>query len=160
MDQGWIKGDAMVPKEMLRSIKFFEDLSDEMLERLATIADLRHYTEGEYLNKRKTTANYLYILLEGAISLETEDITGKRHNLETLMPGAALGFSSLIDTDSRQYLSDARVLTAPTRTLRFKSSELVLLFYSDFELGFLIMKKIALIAKRRLQYRTHPLDHI
>jgi CRP-like cAMP-binding protein len=92
--------------------------------------------------------------------LETEDITGKRHNLETLMPGAALGFSSLIETDPRRYLSDARILTTPTRTIRFKGNDLLRMFYMDFEMGFLIMRKIALIAKRRLLYRTHPLDTV
>ncbi|MEI6260444.1 MAG: Crp/Fnr family transcriptional regulator [Deltaproteobacteria bacterium] len=147
----------MVPKDMLKSIVFFEDLSDEMLERMAAIADLRHYTEGEYLNKRRNPADNFYIILEGAISLETEDITGKKHNLETLMVGAALGFSSLIETESKRYLCDARVITTPTRTLRFKASDLISMFYLDFELGFLIMKKIALIAKRRLLYRTLPL---
>lgn len=147
----------MVPKDMLKSIVFFEDLSDEMLERIAVIADLRHYTEGEYLNKRRNPADNFYIILEGAISLETEDITGKKHNLETLMAGAALGFSSLIETESKRYLCDARVITTPTRTLRFRASDLISMFYLDFELGFLIMKKIALIAKRRLLYRTLPL---
>lgn len=149
----------MVNKELLKSVEFFDDFPDETIERLAKIADLREYREGEYLNRRRRSADNLYIILQGAISLEVENIKGKIIHLETLVDGAALGFSSLVDIEPRKYLSDARIIT-PTRAIRFRADDILSLCYQDSKFGFLIMKRIALIAKQRLLYRTQPLDNI
>lgn len=130
-----------------------------MTARLAGIAELREYEEGVYLNQKKSRADYFYIILSGEIGLEIETLTGKTVRLETIAPGGAIGFSSLIETERKSYLSDAKTLTK-VRLLRFKADEMTLLFYQDFELGYLIMKKIALIAKRRLVYRTFPIPKL
>ena len=148
----------MVNAELLKSFSFFEELSDEMLERVSALAELRHYEEGAFLNKKKKAADYFYFILEGEISLQTESLTGETVRLETIAPGGAMGFSSLIEMESKRYLSDAKALT-PIKLLRFPADDLTLLFYQDFELGYLMMKKIALIAKRRLMYRTHPISN-
>ena len=149
----------MVSKELLKSVEFFDDFPDEILERLAGIADLREYREGEYLNRRRRSADNLYVILQGTVSLEVEDIKGEIVHLETLVDGAALGFSSLVDHEPRRYLSDARVVT-PTRALRFPSDNILSLCYQDPEFGFLMMKQIALIARERLLFRTQPIDKI
>ena len=149
----------MVPVELLRSATFFEELSDEMVERLAAIAELKQYPVGTYLNENKKTAHYFYIILEGDISLQVESLTGKTVRLETITPGGAIGFSSLIDMENKRYLSDAKVL-ATAKVVRFDANALTMLFYQDFELGYLMMKKIALIAKRRLMYRTYPVPAV
>ncbi len=149
----------MVDPNILKSVQFFEELSDEMIERLASVARLQKYEAGDYLNKRRRDADYFYIILEGEISLQMESLTGKTVRLETIAPGGAIGFSSLIEMEKKAYLSDAKTLT-PVKVLCFLSDDLMLLFYQDFELGFLIMKKIALVAKHRLMYRTHPIPKV
>lgn len=146
----------MVPIKLIDSVSFFEELSDEMRQRLAAIAELRAYPEDVFLDQRKRSATYFYILLEGEISLQMESLTGKTVRLETITPGGAIGFSSLIDMSSKRYISDARTLS-DVRLLRFRADDIELLFYQNFELGYLIMKKIAQIAKMRLMYRTHPI---
>ena len=149
----------MVDKSILRPIQFFEELSDEMLESIAAIAELRMYDSDVYLNKRKRSADYFYIILEGVVSLQLEDISGETVRLETIGAGGAIGFSSLIESEKQKYLSDAKTLM-PTKAIRFRNDELFLLFYQDFEMGFLIMKKIARIARRRLVYRTYPIPKV
>lgn len=147
----------MVQVDLLKTFSFFEEFSDEMLERVAAVADLRRYKEGAFLNKKKKAADYFYLIIEGDISLEVESLTGETVRLETITSGGAIGFSSLIEMETKRYLSDAKALT-PVEILRFPADALMLLFYQDFELGFLMMKKIALVAKRRLMYRTHPIE--
>jgi len=149
----------VVDPNILKEIRFFEELSDERIERLAAIAELRMYEQGAFLNKQKRAADYFYIILEGEISLQIESLTGKTVRLETVGAGGAVGFSALIEMEQKSYLSDAKTLT-PVKVLRFPANELTLLFYQDFELGFLMMKKIALVAKRRLMYRTHPIPKV
>lgn len=149
----------MVPVKLLASTAFFEELSDEMVKRLAAIAELKQYPAGTYLNENNKTARFFYVVLEGDISLQVESLTGKTVRLETITPGGAIGFSSLIEMENKRYLSDAKVLS-PARVLRFDADALTMLFYQDFELGYLMMKKIALIAKRRLMYRTFPIPKV
>lgn len=149
----------MVPIELLRSTAFFEELSDSMLERLAGIGQVKLYPEGVYLNQRERTAKYFYLILDGEISLQMESLTGKTVRLETITPGGAIGFSSLIEMEPKRYIGDAKTLT-DVKVLRFHADDMALLFYQDFEMGFLIMKKIAFIAKRRLMYRTLPIPKL
>ncbi|BBO85998.1 hypothetical protein DSCO28_65640 [Desulfosarcina ovata subsp. sediminis] len=149
----------MVDPALLKSLAFYDDLSDAMIDRLASIAEIREYKEGDFLNKHRRGAKFFYNILDGEISLEFESLTGKIVRLETIVAGGAIGFSSLIEMEEKTYLSDARAIS-PTRVLRFLASEMALLFYQDFELGFLIMRRIAKIAKRRLMYRTHPIPQI
>lgn len=149
----------MVPVDILKSTAFFEELSEEMVRRLAAVAELKAYPEGIFLDQRKRVANYFYIILEGEVSLQMESLTGKTVRLETITPGGAIGFSSLIDMASKRYISDAKTLS-PVKLLRFRADDMMLLFYQNFELGFLIMKKIAYIAKMRLMYRTHPIPNV
>ena len=145
----------MVPPQILKDLTFFEELSDAMIADLASLAEIKAYPEGAFLNKKKKDADFFYILLEGEISLEVDSLTGKTVRLETIAPGGAMGFSSLIEMGSKHYISDARALS-PTKILRFPSLEMSRLFYQDFELGYLIMKKIAWVAKQRLVNRTYP----
>ena len=147
----------MVPSQILTNLAFFEELSIGMIERLGSMAEIKTYPEGAFLNKKKREAHFFYILLEGEISLEVESLTGKTVRLETIAPGGAMGFSSLIDMAPKRYLSDAKALT-PVKILRFPSHEMSFLFYQDFELGYLIMKKIAWVAKQRLLNRTYPVE--
>lgn len=146
----------MLAPETLGEMKFFEELSSKHIERLATIGEVKAYPKGVFLDKNRRHANHLYVIMDGSISLQIESLTGKTIRLETVSAGGAIGFSSLIETHDKGYTSDAMLLT-PAKLLRFKADELKLLFYQDFELGFLIMKKIAYVVKRRLMYRTLPI---
>jgi CRP-like cAMP-binding protein len=149
----------MVAPELLKDVPFFEELPNNMLERLAAIAEIKTYPKDHYLDKTRTSANNFYLVLDGEISLQMDSVTGKTIRLETISHGGAIGFSSLIDMDPKRYTSDAKTLT-PVKLLRFKADEMMLLFHQDFELGYLIMKKIAWIAKRRLMHRTRPIPKL
>jgi len=149
----------VVPIDLLTTTDFFDELSDDMIRRLADVAELKRYPAGVLLNEGKRSAKYFYLILEGDISLQMESLTGKTVRLETITPGGAIGFSALIEMEPKRYIGDAKVLT-PVKALRFSADQLMLLFYQDFELGFLFMKKIARIAKRRLVYRTLPIPKI
>jgi CRP/FNR family cyclic AMP-dependent transcriptional regulator len=58
-----------------------------------------------------------------------------------------------VDTEMKKYTSHARALS-PTKLFCWDGAELERLFYQDYEMGFLFMKRIARIAKSRLQRRN------
>lgn len=148
-----------VDQALLKEVRFFQEMPDQFIQQLAEIAELREYKTGEFLNQRRRSADYLYVILDGSVNLEQENIAGEKVHLETIFPGAALGFSSLVESEHKKYLSDARTLT-PVKALRFSADDLQRLFNQDFELGYLFMRRIALIARRRLVYRTQPLESL
>ncbi|BBO77892.1 hypothetical protein DSCW_53090 [Desulfosarcina widdelii] len=149
----------MIDKSILKPIRFFEELSDLMLESISSISELRIYSSNTYLNRRRRSADYLYVILEGEVVLEIESLTGNIVPIETIGAGEVIGISSLIEPEKSEYLSDAKTLV-PTKALRIRSDQLFVLFYQNFELGFLIMKKIAYITRLRLTQRTHPIPKI
>ncbi|OPX36635.1 MAG: hypothetical protein B1H13_14145 [Desulfobacteraceae bacterium 4484_190.3] len=149
----------MINKDTLKSVAFFDDFSEEMLEKLAKKAEMREYVEGLYLNWRKPSADKMWVILRGTISLTVENDRGETIQLETLQEGDVLGFSSFIDIEPKEFISDARV-KIPTRVLLFRADDILTLCHQDLEFGFLMMKKIAMIAKHRLITRTRLLCDI
>ncbi len=147
----------MIDINILRSIAFFEDHSDAHLEKCAKIAKVVNLDPNTYLNKKSRSADDLYVILEGAVRLEVENDDGSRSQLETLYPGAAIGVSSLIDVQSHEYLSDARTLTH-SKLVKFSAEELTNLFSQDYQLGYLIMRKLAMILRKRLAGRIPHLS--
>ena len=75
-----------------------------MILRLAAIAELREYEAGIFINQRRSRTDYLYIIVSGEISLEIESLTGEPVRLETVAPGGAIGFSSLIELKKSAFL--------------------------------------------------------
>lgn len=149
----------MINKVILKSVAFFDDFSEEMLGKLSKIAEMKEHVEGLYLNWRHPSADKMWVILRGTISLTVENDRGETIQLETLQAGDVLGFSSFIDTEPKEFISEARVIV-PTRVLLFRADDILTLCHQDFEFGFLMMKKIALIAKHRLITRTRLLCEI
>ncbi len=145
----------MVDRSIVKATRFCQDLSESQIDQLAEIADLIEIETGQYLNERSRKAEYLYLILDGVVSLQAEDINGQVKDIETLFAGSVLGASSIIDREFPEYMSDALALT-PLKALRFRADDMMKLFYQDFELGFYLMKKTAMIMRRRLIYRVHP----
>lgn len=146
----------MVNKDTLKSLPFFDGFSEETLEKLAKKAEMKEYIMGLYLNWGRRSADKMWIILRGAISLTVENGGGEIIQLETLQEGDVLGFSSFVDIEPKEYTSVARV-TEPTRALVFRADDILRLCQEDLEFGFLMMKKIAKIAKQRLITRTRLL---
>jgi CRP-like cAMP-binding protein len=73
--------------------------------------------------------------------------------INTITRGYSLGFSALVDTEQKKYASHAKALT-DTKLLKWNGEDLRKLFHKDYEMGYLLMKRIAKIAKKRLQVRN------
>jgi CRP-like cAMP-binding protein len=76
--------------EALRKVPFFEDLTPEDLERIATIGRKVSFQPGEPIVARDDVGGGLYILLSGSATVEAG---GKAH---TLAPGQFFGEMALL----------------------------------------------------------------
>jgi CRP-like cAMP-binding protein len=76
--------------EHLRRIPFFEDLTPEDLDRIATIGQRRSFAPGETIVAKDTEGQALFVILSGRA---TVDAGGKVHQLD---PGAFVGEMALL----------------------------------------------------------------
>jgi CRP-like cAMP-binding protein len=137
----------------LKSIILLSHLTDPMLEKLSDIALTAEYSAGDYIFKEGDYARYLYSIIDGKVGLELEKTTNTHVMIDTIGRGRTFGFSALVDTEQKKYTTHARVMT-DTKLFAWEGTQLEMLFYQDYEMGFLFMKRIAKIAKSRLQIRN------
>jgi len=142
----------MVSPELLRRYPFFAMLTDEQLKAVSMIAAEKTVKQGTILLKENSTANQLYILVEGDIDLiYSGGGEGAISNalVGSIAPGEALGVSSLIDPF--HYISSARA-TMECKVIEIDGSALRALLEVDPKLGFAMMRNIAAAVLERLKY--------
>jgi CRP/FNR family cyclic AMP-dependent transcriptional regulator len=143
----------MPEMEDLKSIIMLSDLNGAMLEKMLKVTKKTTYSAGEYIFKEGDYAEYLYAVLDGKVGLELQKDTSTLVMINTISRGYALGFSALVDTENRRYISHAKALSNVS-LLKWSVEDLRRLFHKDCEMGYLLMKRIAKIAKKRLQVRN------
>jgi CRP/FNR family transcriptional regulator, cyclic AMP receptor protein len=143
----------MPEMEDLKSIIMLSDLNAAMLEKMLKVTKKTTYSSGEYIFKEGDYAEYLYAVLDGKVGLELQKDTSTLVMINTISRGYALGFSALVDTENRRYISHAKALSNVS-LLKWSVEDLRRLFHKDCEMGYLLMKRIAKIAKKRLQVRN------
>jgi CRP-like cAMP-binding protein len=140
-----------------KTIPWFFDLSSESTQRLASIAEVKAYQQGEIIFKEGDQHPYLYIIVQGKILLESL-IPG--HGVIPIFTAEALdviGWSSLTPV-VRQKTCTARVLEK-ANLLSFEADSLIRVCESDHELGFIVMRRLAnIVASRFLTHRLQLLE--
>ena len=149
----------MLKIEYLKSIIMLSDLNDTMLKKMLKVTKKTNYSSGEYIFKEGEYADSLYSVIEGKVGLELEKDTKTLIMINTITKGYSFGFSALVDVEQKKYASHAKALTDIT-LLKWSGENLQKLFHKDFEMGYLLMKRIAKIAKKRLQVRNLQLLEI
>ncbi len=140
----------MIEITQLRSIRMLGYLTDEMLHKLEPITTVMDFQAGEYIFREGEYAERLYSILGGDVGLETEKNPSRRILVTKITCGMTFGFSALLDTEYRKYLGYARALT-DVKLFAWKGAEMEKLFVQDYEMAFLIMRRIANIIEKRLQ---------
>jgi CRP-like cAMP-binding protein len=143
----------MLEIEDLKSIIMLSDFNDAMLEKMLKATKKTDYSSGEYIFKEGDYSEYLYALLNGKVGLELQKDTNTVVMINTITRGYTFGFSALVDTEQKKYISHAKALT-DVNLLKWSVEDLRKLFHEDLEMGYLLMKRIARIAKKRLQIRN------
>ena len=83
------------PARLLRGVRFFEELTDDDLDRVARVGTRRTYAAGEALVERDSARGGLFVILSGAA---TVDVGGTAHELG---PGDFFGEMALLGRTRR-----------------------------------------------------------
>ena len=143
-------GGAVPPElyELVAQQPFFKGLDPHQLQLLADSSMKMHFEAGQFIFEEGSPANRFYLILEGAVAMESEVKDRGRITIQTLGPGDDLGWSWLLPP-FYVHLS-ARALK-PTRTIFFYGTRLREQCEQDHEFGYQLMTRIAEVATQCLK---------
>jgi hypothetical protein len=150
--------EQMVHIDDLKSVIMLTYLNDSMLKKVAEITFTKHHHAGSYIFKEADYAQCLYSVIHGQVGLELQ----KNKTvilMDTVTSGMTFGFSALVDMEEKKYTSNAKALT-DVKLFVWEGADFERLFHQDYKMGFLLVKRIAKIAKTRIQTRNREIIDI
>ncbi len=136
--------------EELSAIVILSQLTEPMLKKIEKITRVSTVKAGDFIFEEGEYAKHFYAIIEGKIVLQIEKNSNTQIQLTTLYRGNSFGISSLVDTDKRTFMTSAKAIV-DTSVFKWAAADLEELFYQDYEMGFMFMKRVAKIIKTRLE---------
>lgn len=142
------EANAEIRKALLE-IPWFQELSPANLEKLISIAHFVDARKDQLILREGDPQDYLYILVDGRVATEIHVPGRGQTRVFTIQPPDILGWSS-VTPGVRQRTASARALT-DSRLIAFGADELRRLCDEDYELGYVVMRRLANVIASRLQ---------
>ncbi len=138
--------------DTLQGIPWFVDLRTDQIENIARISRLHQLAAGQDLFRECGKQDFLYILLEGEITLEMLVPTRGEVHIYDAQPLDVIGWDQLTPV-IRQRFGSAHA-RKPSLLLAIAGDALRQLCEEDHELGFVIYRRVTnLVASRMLNIR-------
>jgi CRP/FNR family transcriptional regulator, cyclic AMP receptor protein len=135
-------------REVLQAIPWFQVLSDEHFTTIMSIAKLVTLEKGETLFRQGDQQDYLYIVIEGRVGVELYSPVRGKIRVFTAEPMDVVGWSSVTPV-VRQRTASARAVL-DSRLVALDAVKLNDLGEQDFELGYIVMRRLANVVAARL----------
>ncbi len=131
----------------LKNIPLFHDLPDRDLNDLARKVTERSYAAGEALVRKGETGDALFLIVDGAVKIVSENAQGEELVLNQCGPGETIGEMSLLDQSPR---SASVVALSATRVLELDRAAFTEIINQQPELSLLLIRSIS----SRLRFAT------
>lgn len=132
---------------ILRTLAFTRELGPDDLNRLAAMAQLVEWREGETVFHEGDHGELLYLVVEGRVALEVNALF-RRVRILTVEPGEAFGWSSIF---YRKPKTASATATRPTRALALDASRLRELSQTDTRFGYWLARRLLELVSDRLK---------
>lgn len=139
--------------EEMKSLLILTHFTEEMSGKVIDLAEIIDIPKGDYIFKEGDYAECFYSLIKGRIALEVEVPNRKPVRIKDIVEGHSFGISALVESEEKKCISHAKALE-DCRVAYWKAADLEKLFYQDYELGFIFLKRISFMLKDRLQVRN------
>lgn len=136
-------------EEILAGHAFFAGLAPEHLAFLGAHCDHRRLGKDELAFRHGDKARHFYLVLSGRLTVEVAAIEGPALELQTLEPGAVVGWSWLIRPYRWHFQARAE---APTDVLEFDGTAILERCEQDSKLGYELLKRFSGLMSERLQF--------
>ena len=142
----------MVTRDELKKNIILEYLTDNMLDELSSITIVIKAKKGEVIYKEGDPAQNVYMLKSGKILLEQKISPTISVMVNSIDPGESFGWAFLLDKGSNALTAtcseDCEIYVISRDVVRN-------LMDKDHSLGYMMMKQLSAVLKRRLDQRTH-----
>ena len=137
----------------LKTVMMLNYLTDPMLEKILRITSFVKLKAGDYVFRQDEYAKHLWAVKEGRVGLSFEKCATKEVLMTVLTTGMTFGIPSMVDSEPKKYIGTTKAIT-DARLFKWAASDLNEVFYQDFEIGFIVMKRLAKILITRLQIKN------
>jgi CRP/FNR family transcriptional regulator, cyclic AMP receptor protein len=131
----------------LASHPVFKDVPPQQLALIASFATAQQVAAQRKIFEHDKRASHFYIVKSGKVTIEVPSLTGEPLTIQTLGPGAVLGWSWLLPP--YRWLFDARA-TVPTEVVAVDGERLRAACEQDPALGYQVLKRFAALMADRL----------
>jgi len=141
----------MASMDEIKAVYLIADLTDEILEKIQPMTEIRQFKEREVIYEEGDKAENFYSLKRGKILLEVEVSKQIIISLGSIKSGYSFGWSALIPGSSH---TSYAVCTEPCEVLITPGNKLLELLNEDHTSGYRLMNEAMKILKNRLDRRT------
>lgn len=141
----------MDPKQFLKTIPEFVDLTDDHLERIARLARAGSVKANQLIDVQGQPADKFYILISGRLGVVLDldlGVSKKSYVVTSVGPGQLFAWSGLVGNP--HYTAGSRAMT-DCAFLEFDVAALVAAFDDDPRLGYVVMRMVARTIASRLR---------
>ncbi len=146
----------MVEKDTLKTIGFLKDLPDAIIEKIGVVAQLETFDEESILFRQNEAQTFLYMLVSGKVFLNCRSAAGKSVTLDEVRVGRTFGVSALM---GESFSTFTAVCVKKSSLVTISGLQLRQLFEADFQLGHILMLKLAELFRSRMEMHTCQLLH-
>jgi CRP/FNR family cyclic AMP-dependent transcriptional regulator len=133
--------------QALRALRFSGDLSEEDLNKLAGISEFIDFPAGATIFSEGDKSQYIFLLRNGRVELRMCAPAKGCLTLLTLEGGDLLGWSPAILEGE---MTATAVTVKETQAIRIASEKLQSLCDADHDIGYEMMRRVAIALSRRL----------
>jgi len=149
-------------EKVLKESRFFKDLDDEVIQKIASLGKVVSFKGGEYVFHQGDFGEKIYIIAEGYVLLERATDLGTRSGrvvIDALGKGRFLGCWSTILNEPHILMSSASC-QKPTTVVSIRGTDLREIMLGNFELGFRVMERLCYLLRDRVQAAYGALEKI
>jgi CRP/FNR family cyclic AMP-dependent transcriptional regulator len=147
---------SMSSQKSTPRIRFLDALPGSVRVLLDRIASPKHFAAGAVIFQEGLEHDHIYVVLEGSVRLEMFVEGRGRLPLMTAGPGNVIGWSPLFVGHP---MTATAIALEPVHTVSFDGQELRTLCEANHELGYHVMRQLALtLSERLLATRLQLLD--
>jgi CRP/FNR family transcriptional regulator, cyclic AMP receptor protein len=142
MDSGAIRVD------FLRGISIFEGLNAQVIEKLASMLEIRRCEPGSLLFKEGDESRELFVVLSGELEVMKRSKRGRDARIAVVGMGDSIGEMSIVDDQPR---SATVMAVSPSQLMRLGADDLSRLAETDLRSYATILHNVAREISRRLR---------
>jgi CRP-like cAMP-binding protein len=135
----------------LEKVKLFNGLEKDHLRLISPKFERRTLANDAIIFGQGDSADYLYILLSGSVSIRFKPPDGETINVSDIQDGDVFGWSAAL---GRDVYTSCAITTSPCELVSISGEELRALCSTHPEIGVVVLERLATVIAERLK-NTH-----